>query len=523
MALLRHIVKIQLSPFRFYSNGAAGGGRRKGLVLGVYNPGAPETFKLTTAAHKFNETVNGKLTDLLNHYDAFEIDKGDVQVFQNLESEYYSVAVAGLGKEDVGFNTLENLDECRENVRIAAGAGVRALRSLGIGTISVEGFGQAEASAEGAGLAAWRFQEYRAREDRKVVPSLELYHDPDFDGWNRGLLKAEAQNLARTLCDTPANIMTPTAFSNAVIESLCACGIGVEMRDKDWIESKKLNAFLAVAKGSTEAPAFLELSYCGGHQDEKPIAFVGKGITYDSGGLCIKKCKQMREYRGDLAGAAVIIATFKAAASLGLPINLQAAIPLCENMISGMAMKPGDVVFAINGSSIEIEHTDNEGRIIMADALLYVREQHKPRLVIDVASLTRGIRSALGGAATGVYTINHDLWREINKAGAITGDRVWRFPLWHHFTKKVTYKPNADVTNTGMGPGGYPCKGAAFLKEFVPCGDWMHLDITGCGLLSHARDYPYLSVGRMTGRPTRTLIQFLYQIACPPEKATLAE
>ncbi|PSN49667.1 Cytosol aminopeptidase [Blattella germanica] len=523
MALVRRYFKLRVTFKIFgrnYSNGD--GGKRKGLVLGIYTEGSGDSqeFKLTKAGNRFNEAVNGKLEDLLRIHGGY-IPKGEVQVFQNLESDFYSVAVAGLGTEDVGFNTLENLDECRENVRIAAGTGVRALRSIGIGNISVEGFGQAEAAGEGAALAAWRFQEYRAKDDRKVVPVLELYEDPDIEGWGRGLLKADAQNLARTLCDTPANIMTPTNFAHAATDALCACGVTVEMRDKDWIEKKKLNTFLYVARGSTEPPVLLELSYCGGPQEEKPIAFVSKGITYDSGGLCLKKCKPMREYRGDLAGAAVTVGVFKAIASLGFPINLRASIPLCENMISGMAMKPGDVVFALDGQSIEIEHSDNEGRVAMADILLYARQAHRPRLVIDVASLTRGIRSALGGSSSGVYTTNHDLWREINKAGAITGDRVWRFPLWQHFTRKVTYIPHADVTNTGMGPGGHPCRGAAFLKEFVHCGDWMHLDITGCGMLSHAPDYPYLSVGRMTGRPTRTLIQFLYQIACPPEVASL--
>ncbi|XP_069680322.1 cytosol aminopeptidase-like isoform X1 [Periplaneta americana] len=516
--LTRQTTRLFLSQTRRSYSALFPSSKRKGLVLGIYTEGSGDSqeFKLTSTGNKFNQQLGGKLEDLLRLHGSY-IPKGEVQVFQNVESEFYSIAVAGLGKEDVGFNTLENLDECRENVRVAAGAGARALSSLGTSMISVEGFGQAEAAAEGAALATWRFQDFKAKEDHKSVPHLELFMDADSAGWQRGLLKADAQNLARNLCDTPANIMTPSAFARAAVEALCPCGVGVEVRDKDWIESKKLNAFLAVAKGSSEPPIFLELGYCGGQQDERPIVLVGKGITYDSGGLCLKKCKQMSEFKGDMAGAAVIVATMKAIASLTLPINVQALIPLCENMPSGMSMKPGDILFAHNGASIQVEDTSNEGRIILADALGYAREAHKPRLMIDVATLSMGMRSALGGAASGVYTNNHDLWREINKAGSITGDRVWRFPLWHHFTKKVTYITNADVTNTGMGPGGSPCRAAAFLKEFVPCGDWVHLDITSCGMECHSADYPYLKMRRMTGRPTRTLIQFLYQIACPPD------
>ncbi|PSN45648.1 Cytosol aminopeptidase, partial [Blattella germanica] len=435
----------------------------KGLVLGIYNEGSEDEheFKLTSAGNKFNDSV-------IRH--GGRIQKGEVQVFQNLESEFYSIAIAGLGPEDVGFNTLENLDECRENVRIAAGVGVRALRALGVGQISVEGFGQAEAAAEGATLAAWRFQQFRAREDQKVVPSLELYHDPDMDGWNRGLLKGEAQNLARTLSDTPANIMTPTLFAQAASDALCPCGVSIDLRDKGWIQTKGLTGILAVTKGSAEPPAFLEMSYCGGAMEAKTITF---------------KCKPMKESRADMAGAAAIVGAFKGAASLSLPVNINACIPLCENMTSGMAMRPGDVIITNNGKTVEVENTDYEGRLILMDGLTYAREQHNPRLLIDVATLTR----ALGGSSSGVYTNNHEVWREISKAGAITGDRVWRFPLWEHYTR----------------------------KEFVPCGDWMHIDIASCGMLSHAIDYPYLSVGRMTGRPTRTLIQFLYQIACPPK------
>lgn len=232
-------------------------------------------------------------------------------------------------------------------------------------------------------------------------------------------------------------------------------------------------------------------------------------------------------------GAAVVVAAMRAAAALSLPINLTAVIPVCENMPSGMAMKCGDVVMGLNGKSIQITDTDNEGRLLLADAMAYGQMEHKPKLIIgkinklpfcivsnyyfpDIATLTPGIRAALGSAASGVFCNSQTLWSQVRKAGVITGDRVWRMPLWKFFTKKVTYNRSHDVNNKGQGHG-CPCKAAAFLNEFISCVDWIHFDITGVGMKCEDKLYPYLTKGRMTGRPTRTMIQLLYQLSCPKE------
>ncbi|XP_067005901.1 cytosol aminopeptidase [Anabrus simplex] len=187
-------------------------------------------------------------------------------------------------------------------------------------------------------------------------------------------------------------------------------------------------------------------------------------------------------------------------------------------MPSGMAMKPGDVVRSINGTTIQIDHTDCEGRLLLADGLIYAQNVFKPRMMIDIGTLTTGMKAALGNAASGVFTNSTALWRQLLVAASITGDRVWRFPLWEHFTVKVTGLPSADVSNLGWGPGGNPCRAAAFLKEFIHCGDWIHLDIASSGLKADTEEFTYLTPRRMTGRPTRTLIQFLYQLACPPKE-----
>lgn len=343
----------------------------------------------------------------------------------------------GLGREKLGYNEMEAIDEGMEAVRAAAGMGAQLLKSQGVNRILIEGLGYPEQAAEGSALALWRYQENKSRENWKVIPTLELFDDPDGDSFQRGLFKAESQNLARRLSDTPANQMTPLHFAQETVNELCPCGLKVEVHDRDWIESKKMNAFLHVARGSCEPPVFLEISYCGGPSDQKPVLLVGKGTTFDSGGLCLKRCHKMDIERANMCGAAAIVAAVRAAAALSLPINLNVVIPLCENMPSGMAMKCGDVVMGMNGKSIMITTTANEGHLILADALVYGQGQYKPRLIIDLGSLTPGIRSALGSAASGVFCNSQTMWSQVRKAGVITGDRVWRMPLWKYFTRKV--------------------------------------------------------------------------------------
>ncbi|CAH1374058.1 hypothetical protein MTP99_015434 [Tenebrio molitor] len=518
--VIRQINSIRpriLSVFRLrkFCSGesASSGDDKKGIILGVYEVDNELVF--TKAAQKFNDHVGGKLMEMVKKAGK-TVKRGKARVFNNIDREFWAVAVVGLGPEKAGYNEMEAIDEGMENVRVAAGIGAQVLRHQGVDRILVEGMGFPEQAAEGSALALWRYQENKMRENQKKTPTLELFDDPDGESFQRGLFKAESQNLARRLSDTPANQMTPLHFAQETVNELCPCGIKVQVHDKDWIEQKKFSAFLTVARGSCEPPVVLEISYCGGPNDQKPILFCGKGITFDSGGLCLKQCKGMDVYKADMCGAAAIIAAIRAASALSLPLNIEAVIPLCENMPSGMAMKCGDIVMGMNGKSIMITDTDNEGRLILADAMVYGQGIYKPRLVIDVASLTPGVRSALGSSASGVFSNSQTMWSQVRKAGVITGDRVWRLPLWKFFTKKVTRFKSHDVNNKGLGQGS-SCLGAAFLNEFINCVDWIHFDVTGVGFRSNHKVTPYYTKGRMTGRPTRTLIQLLYQLSCPSE------
>ncbi|XP_034652704.1 cytosol aminopeptidase [Drosophila subobscura] len=489
----------------------------KGVVVGLYlKEEAGKEPKLTPTGQKVDGRVNGKLAELICET-KLDGRLGRGRIFNSIDPEFSSVAVVGLGVEGIAFNELEMLDEGMENVRIAAGIGARSLQDEGVGAISVDGMDYAEQAAEGAALAVWRFPDNLAAKNMPLIPTLSLYDSSDANGWTRGIFKADAQNLARRLSDAPANCMTPTLFAQATVDALCPCGITVEVRTMDWIEAQRLNAFLMIAKGSCEPPVMLEISYCGAAPEEKPILFVGKGITFNSGALNMRPCRGMDEYRGSMSGAAACVGMMRACAALSLPINVTCVIPLCENLPSGMSCKPGDVVRLLNGKSMAIRDLDKAGVVVMSDALLYGQNTYNPRLVADVATLEMGVKKAFGGGATGVFSNSHYIWKQFQRAGSLTGDRVWRLPLWQYYRRQVTDELGYDLSNNGRGIAS-SCLSAAVLHELVPCADWVHLDTRGTGLLSQYGLIPYLTAKRMTGRPTRTMVQFLYQMACPELK-----
>ncbi|XP_026471128.1 cytosol aminopeptidase-like [Ctenocephalides felis] len=317
---------------------------KKGLVLGVYRSEG-EDPKLTPTAERFNERVGGRLCEMIREVGDTYKGKGKGNVFNNLDPEFFSVCVVEIGKEGAGYDLLENIDEGRENVRVAAATGVTRLRKEDLGHIAVEDMGYAQEAAEGASLAAWQYQEYKNKCYRKIVPTLELFESCDTDGWTRGLYLADAQNLARRLSEAPSNAMTPTSFAQAAADVLCPCGINVDVRDRCWLEKNHMDLFLHIARGSCESPVLLEINYCGGDSEDKPILLVGKGTTFDAGGLYLKRDDPaLDEHRADMAGAAMVIAIIRAASLLSLPINLCSVLCLCENMPSGMACKPGNIL-----------------------------------------------------------------------------------------------------------------------------------------------------------------------------------
>ncbi|XP_069140944.1 cytosol aminopeptidase-like [Argopecten irradians] len=442
------------------------------------------------------------------------LKKGQTRIFYDLDPEYSSVAVTCVGKKGASFDEVEGMDMGRDQVRAAVAKGVQQLQEIGETEVDVDPCGDPEAAAEGGHLGLFVYQELKAEKSRKAHVNLDCFtkysseKDKVLSQWSRGRVLADGQNFARHLMEMPANKLPPRNFVDLVntrLTSTKRCSVTV--RDREWIESQNMGSFLSVAKGSVEEPFLLEVDYRGDNPVNKnPLALVGKGITFDTGGISLKPPADMDKMRADMGGAACVAGTMLALGNLNIPLHVKAFIPLCENMVDGRSTKPGDVVTAMNGKTIQVDNTDAEGRLILADALLYA-QTFNPDLLLDMATLTGAIDVALGAGATGVYTNSLKMWESLHKAGSITGDRVWRMPLFDHYTKQITKSDLADINNIGTGGrSGGSCTAAAFLREFVSNKQWMHLDIAG--VMMNKAEIPYLNKG-MAGRPTRTIIEFL--------------
>ncbi|KAF6130671.1 leucine aminopeptidase 3 [Phyllostomus discolor] len=496
----------RLGVKRFWSRGSFAADMTKGLVLGIYSREKEDDMpQFTSAGENFDKLVSGKLREVLN-ISGPPLKAGKTRTFYGLHEDFPSVVVVGLGRKGAGVDDLENWHEGKENIRVAVAVGCRQIQDLEIASVEVDPCGDAQAAAEGAVLGLYEYD--KLKQKKKAAVSAKLYGSGDQEAWQRGVLFASGQNLARQLMETPANEMTPTKFAEEIEKNLKSASSKTEVhiRPKSWIEEQEMGSFLSVAKGSDEPPVFLEIHYRGSPDaSDAPLVFVGKGITFDSGGISIKPSANMDLMRADMGGAATICSAIVTAAKLGLPLNIVGLAPLCENMPSGKANKPGDVVRAKNGKTIQVDNTDAEGRLILADALFYAHT-FNPKVIIDAATLTGAMDVALGSGATGVFTNSSWLWNRLSEASVDTGDRVWRMPLFEHYTRQVVDCQLADVNNIGKYRSAGACTAAAFLREFVTHPKWAHLDIAG--VMTSKDDVSCLRKG-MSGRPTRTLIEFL--------------
>ncbi len=306
--------------------------------------------------------------------------------------------------------------------------------------------------------------------------------------------------IVRDLGNNPPNVATPTYLAKTAKDfEKINKNVSAEILAEKEIKELGMNAFLGVAKGSKEEPRFIKLEYKGGKKNAKPIVLVGKGITFDSGGISLKPGANMDDMKFDMCGAATVLGVFAAVAGLGLEVNLITLVAACENMPSGKAQKPGDIVTSMSGKTIEILNTDAEGRLILCDALHYAK-QFKPEFVVDVATLTGACVIALGNVASGLYVNDEDLYANIEAASLKTNDKVWRMPLFDEYTKMIQGN-HADLLNIGgWGGKGGSATAAAFLKEFIDY-KWAHLDIAGVANSPEAKG--------ATGRPFKLLVELI--------------
>uniref|UniRef100_A0A8C9VCI6 Cytosol aminopeptidase n=1 Tax=Scleropages formosus TaxID=113540 RepID=A0A8C9VCI6_SCLFO len=477
----------------------------EGLVLGVYEKEKEDDTRLLP-------TVDVDFASFASS--GPPLKKGKSRIFYGLHEDFPSVVVVGLGKNSPGFCSKENWYNCKENIRAAVSVGCRALQDLEVPLVEVDPCGDPQAAAEGAVLGLFEYDEFKKKKTFAV--KTQLHGSSDTTAWERGVLYGEGQNLARRLMEAPANHVTPAFFADTIEQKLAPFSdkVIIHKRPKSWIEEQQMGAFLSVSKGSEEPPVFLEIHYNGNAESSQPpLVLVGKGITFDSGGISLKPSSGMEAMRADMGGAATVCSSIVTAAALKLPVNIIGLAPLCENMPSGKANKPGDVVKAKNGKTIQVDNTDAEGRLILADALCYAHT-FNPKAIVNAATLTGAMDVALGSAATGVFTNSDWLWKQLFKASIVTGDRVWRMPLFQHYTKQVTDSQLADLNNIGKySRSGGPCTAAAFLGEFVTAPHWAHLDMAG--VMSNKDEIPYLRKG-MSGRPTRTLVEFAAGLCTEP-------
>ncbi|MDD4964831.1 MAG: leucyl aminopeptidase [Gallionella sp.] len=314
---------------------------------------------------------------------------------------------------------------------------------------------------------------------------------------------AHGMQLTKDLGNLPGNICTPTYLAEQAKSLAKAYKLEVDVLEEKDMEKLGMHSLLSVTRGSRQPAKLITLAYHGGEKKQKPIVLVGKGITFDSGGISLKPGAEMDEMKYDMCGAASVLGTMRAIAEMGLKLNVVVVIPTCENMPDGQASKPGDIVTSMSGQSIEILNTDAEGRLVLCDALTYAA-RFEPSTVIDVATLTGACVIALGHVATGLFSNQDDLAQELLAAGQYTQDRAWQMPLWEEY-QPLLDSNFADMQNIGGRAGG-SITAACFLSRFTKEYRWAHLDIAGTAWKS-GKDKG------ATGRPVPLLTQYLMQQA----------
>jgi len=404
-----------------------------------------------------------------------------------------------------------------EDVRRFAGHAIRQAEALRVSDVAIHvptlGAGAetaGQSAAEGARLAAWRFRELKTGAGETEAPvevtDVILVGDGErfAEGAENGAIIGEAENFARTLQSRPGNVATPTHLAEEALRLGKEAGLEVSAMGPVQLDEGGFRSILAVSKGSSEEPRLIVMKHLGGPEDERPLVLVGKGLTFDAGGISLKPPKGMEEMRFDMSGGAGVIAAMLALARLGVERNVIGIVPSSENLLGASAQKPGDVVRTRSGKTVEVINTDAEGRLILCDSLDYALE-FDPEAIVDCATLTGAVVIGLGHHAIGLMGTDDELVEEILAAGERSGERCWQLPLWEEYRKQLD-TPQCDLQNVGGRPAGTITAGW-FLREFVKEAKWAHLDVAGTAYGDGERA-PYLRKGGY-GVPTRLLVEWV--------------
>ena len=391
---------------------------------------------------------------------------------------------------------------------------VRAARvALVASTVEAAGVPAEEcvrAVAEGAGLGLYRFDRYHKPEDAADVAEVTLLaRQAERKALDRAVAVADAAvratGRARDLVNEPANVMTPAALAQVAQDLAAAGGFSCRIIDADEARTMGMGLFTAVAQGSAQPPKFIVLDYRPNGAG-RTVALVGKGITFDSGGLSIKSASGMQTMKGDMAGAAAVVATMGALRDVGVPHRVIGIAAATENMISAAAFRPGDILRSLDGHTVEITNTDAEGRLVLADALAYAVRAGADEIV-DLATLTGACVVALGDWTAGLMSNNQGLADRVLRGAALAGEQVWQLPLYDEFLEAMRGEIT-DLKNSAGSRAGGAERAAAFLKEFAGTTPWVHLDIAGPAFAEGSRLPPYVTLGG-TGFGVRTLLRYL--------------
>jgi len=454
------------------------------LVIGLTKKALPKG-----SATELDKTMGGALSKIVAGIDAGpELGKTHMIFTKNYPIKPERIILVGIG----GDQKVAAL----EKVRVGFAAAATLCENIGlkniVGLLHPGGSAEvAQAMAEGFVLGAYRWDCFKAKK-RKGAASFDVLAENSKDlknaakGCEIAKIISEAVWLARDLGNTPGNEMTPRVLAEVAQTVGKTYGISVRVLGPKEIAEKKMYGIMAVNKGSVEEPRFIELEYNGSRSKKsKPIVLVGKAITFDSGGISIKPVDKMDEMKFDMAGGAAVLGTLVAAKRLGLPHHIIGLIPCAENLPDGKAYKPGDVLRYKNGKTVEIMTTDAEGRLILADALLRAAEL-EPRFVVDIATLTMGIKTFLAGMAAGVWGNDDGLVSGLLRAGEATNERLWKFPLWPVYDELLE-GDTADLKNSGGRDGG-SITASRFLWNFTSY-PWAHLDIAGTAWTEKGKGY----------------------------------
>jgi len=475
------------------------------VVIGVF-----EGRKLSVSGKRLDEAAQGALTALLRRGD-IEGKPGQTLLIHNPANLLCErLLLIGCGKEKE-FNEGRYRETCAKMARALADTGATEA-VVYLTELEVKGRDIAwklRHTVESVESALYKFDRLKSHKSEKKRPLRKLILTvakrsdlaPGETAVQQGLAISTGVHLARDLGNLPGNICTPSYLADQARELEHRYGVKTTVLEREDMEKLGMGALLSVARGSRQPPKLITIEYKGGKDDEPPVALVGKGLTFDAGGISIKPAAAMDEMKYDMCGGATVLGVIKAACELKLPVNLVGVIPSSENLPDGDANKPGDIVTSMSGQTIEVLNTDAEGRLILCDALTYTERFH-PVAVVDIATLTGACVIALGNHASGLMSNNDQLARDLLAAGKYAHDRAWQLPVWDDYQKQLDSN-FADMANIGGREGG-AITAACFLARYTKKFKWAHLDIAGTAWKSGKEKGG-------TGRPVPLLITWLIQ------------